>query len=97
MLLLALSVTLTVTHCRSCPEVEITLGSRIRHKGKNRVLLRDKSKHSLIRPEAFASEGAQNRNGPSKILATGVPQRSNNPSVFIADFNSQVSVSVVTL
>lgn len=88
-------VTLTLPHCRSCPEVEIRLGSRIRHKGKNRVLLCDKSKHSVMRPETFASEGAQNRNGASNILATGVPQRSNNSSVFTADFNSRVTVSVL--
>lgn len=51
-------VTPMLTHGRSLPEVEITLGGRIRHKGKNRVLLCDKSKHSDMRPETFGSEGA---------------------------------------
>lgn len=80
-------VSLTLTHPRSCPEVETTPGSRIRCKGKNRVLLHDKSKHSVVRPETLASEGAQNRSEAS--------QRSNSPSVFAADFNSQVSVSLL--
>lgn len=93
----ALSVTLTLMHCRAGPEVEITVSSGIRKKGKNMVMIFEKWKHSVTRPERFASEGARNRSGASQVLATGVLQRFNNPSVFTASFNSQVLASLLLL